>query len=709
MTNRLAQENSLYLRQHADNPVDWHPWNAEALALARQARKPILMSIGYSACHWCHVMAHESFEDAATAQVMNELFVNIKVDREERPDLDRIYQLAHQALARRGGGWPLTVFLAPDDLIPFYAGTYFPPAPRHGLPAFVEVLQGVRKWFDEHPDDLAQQNAALAEFLADHGRGDAHTQALDATPLTEARRRIAAGFDGEHGGHRGAPKFPPATELELLQRLARDGDDEAGAMVKLSLRRMAERGLQDHLGGGFFRYSVDAQWSIPHFEKMLYDNAALLALYADAAARDAEPEFVAAATGIVAWLQREMRLTDGGYASALDADSEGEEGRYYVWSREQVGAVLDDPAFDPGRVDFFRDYALSDDPNFEHHAWHLQRRATLESQPDYRAERDALLRARATRVPPARDDKRLTAWNAMLVRALARGAQPSPLQGQAWPVPGSSPGQALSLSKDGGDGFGYGTHWLGLADGILTTLHTQAWRDGVLYAIAPEHGTRIAGFLDDHAFLLDALLERLQAGWRDRDLDWAVQLADLLLREFEDREHGGFWFTRHSHEPLPQRPKPWFDESTPSGNAVAARALLRLGHLLGETRWLDAAERTLRAGWPALQDAPHGACALLNALHEYLHPPVVIVLRANPGEHANWSQALAIARRAGSEVYVLDADAAALRDKPHRDGGVAYVCVGMRCLEPVTVVEELAARIRDATPSSPLPSPGPKA
>ena len=661
MNNRLADASSLYLRQHADNPVDWHPWNAHALARAREERKPILLSIGYSACHWCHVMAHESFEDAATARVMNELFVNIKVDREERPDLDKIYQLAHQALSRRGGGWPLTVFLAPDSLLPFYAGTYFPPQPRHGLPAFVEVLRGVRRWFDEHPEELAQQNAALGEFLADYGNEHAPLAALDASPVHAARQRIAASFDDLHGGHRGGPKFPPATELELLRRLARHGDDEAGAMAALTLRRMAERGLQDHLAGGFFRYCVDAHWGIPHFEKMLYDNAALLALYAAAADERDEPEFEQAAAGIVRWLQDEMTLADGGYASAMDADSEGEEGRYYVWQREEVAAVLgaeDSTAFGAA-------YGLDAPPNFEHHAWHLQRTTPFDPARSFAGERELLRQRRSGRVPPARDDKRLTSWNAQLLRALARGAARTP-------------------------------DWIGLAETLLATLRTQAWHEERLYALAPAAGARVPGYLDDCAFLLDALVEGLALRWRDADAQWARQLADALLRDFEDRERGGFWFTPHAHEALPQRPKPWFDEATPSGNAVAARALLRLGHLLGEPRWLDAAERTLRAGLAATRDAPHGACALVETLHEYLHPDAVVVLRADASERARWDDATLTARRSGARIYAIAPDAAELADKPHQPDGIAYVCVGMRCLAPVTTPAQLIERLKEA-------------
>jgi uncharacterized protein YyaL (SSP411 family) len=661
MPNRLAAESSLYLRQHADNPVDWHPWNEAALALARRERKPILLSIGYSACHWCHVMAHESFEHADTAAVMNASFVNIKVDREERPDLDRIYQLAHQALARRGGGWPLTVFLTPDDLMPFYAGTYFPPQARHGLPAFVEVLRGVRRWYDEQPQAIVEQNAALAEFLADHGRGDAPLATLDAAPISQARAAIARHFDPEHGGHRGAPKFPPPTEIELLLRLARDGDAEAGAMAGFTLRRLAERGLQDHLGGGFFRYCVDAHWGIPHFEKMLYDNAALLACFVAAAPLDEGHEFREAAQGIVAWLRREMALPGGGFASAMDADAEGEEGRFYLWSREEAAALLPDAT----REAFFATYGLADAPNFEHEAWHLQRRGPLARGQDFAAERLSLRQRRDARVWPARDDKCLVAWNAMLARALLRGAP-------------------ASARRDGID----------LADGIFDRLQNYA-RDGArMRTIARPGGA--TGFLDDHAYLLDALLERLQCGWAPAHLAWAVALADTLLADFEDRAHGGFFFTAHAHEALPQRPKPWFDDSTPSGNAVAARALLRLGHLLGETRWLDAAERTLRAGLPLVADAPHGACGLLAALHEFLRPSPLVVARMDRGERDAWDDAIGSARAGGASVFVLAPDEPALADKPHARGGIAYVCIGLRCLAPVAAPAALAAALDQA-------------
>ncbi len=367
MSNRLAAETSPYLRQHADNPVDWWPWSDAALAAARKQDKPLLLSIGYSACHWCHVMAHESFEDEATARVMNDLFVNVKVDREERPDLDKIYQLSHQALTQRGGGWPLTVFLSPEDLVPFYAGTYFPKDARYGMPPFAYVLEQVRGFWDSRRDDVRAQTAALADFLRNYDRSDAAATALDDTPLRSALAQIARAFDPEHGGHHGAPKFPHCPEMELLLDLqpASAGSDANSQMVELTLRRMADGGIHDQIGGGFCRYSVDERWEIPHFEKMLYDNAQLLPLYALAARQFDEAGFARVARELLAWLVREMMAPTGGFYTALDADSEHEEGKFYVWQREELRVLLD--ADELALADAY--YGFGRPPNFEHKAW----------------------------------------------------------------------------------------------------------------------------------------------------------------------------------------------------------------------------------------------------------------------------------------------------------------------------------------------------
>jgi uncharacterized protein len=695
--NRLAAETSPYLRQHADNPVEWWPWSADALAAARAQDKPILLSIGYSACHWCHVMAHESFEDAATAQVMNGLFVNIKVDREERPDLDKIYQLAHQALTRRGGGWPLTVFLRPDDLVPFYAGTYFPKDARHGMPPFVYVLEQVRGFWDERRGDVDAQSAALADFLRDYDRGTASGGALDAAPIRSALAQIERSFDPEYGGHRGAPKFPHCPEMELLLDLddlavppagseagppAAGGGSSSTDMVGLTLRRMADGGIHDQLGGGFCRYSVDERWEIPHFEKMLYDNAQLLPLYARAARRTGDTDFTRVAHEMLAWLVREMVAREGGFHTALDADSEHEEGKYYVWRRDQVRALLDDGEFAVAS----RYFGFERPPNFENEAWNPIVAAPLEqvaqalgiavdqARTRMASARRKLFAERSRRVRPGLDDKILTANNALMIAGIARAARLL---------------DAPPLA--------------GLSDNALDCLHRTAWHEGRLYAKAGSDAARFPAYLDDHAFLLDALLESLQCRWSGRDLAWAVALADALLERFEDREHGGFFFTAHDHEKLPQRPKPWIDEAVPSGNGVAARALLRLGHLLGETRYLQAAERALRAGNSTMQQMPQGCASLLRALNDFLQPRTHVVIRHDGGDERRWREALAPPAIAPSErldAYLIPQDAGTLPGvlaaQAHAPGGMAYVCRGTNCLPPAGDPRSLTAAIAAA-------------
>jgi uncharacterized protein YyaL (SSP411 family) len=692
MKNMLASASSPYLRQHAGNPVHWQQWNEATLAHAKQADMPILLSIGYSACHWCHVMAHESFEDEAIARVMNDLFVNVKLDREERPDLDRVYQLAHQALSGRGGGWPLTVFLDPQDLTPFFVGTYFPPAPRHGLPGFGDLLQRVRVFYDSHRDELRKQNAELRGWMARAGESAAgEIPALDV--IATAVQRTAARFDPEHGGTAGAPKFPHAGELELLLECATDSplphsDDEhaltagdCGAMAMLTLRNMAARGLQDHLGGGFFRYCVDARWTIPHFEKMLYDNAQLLPLYARAAAAFDDAACEQAAHGIVEWLQREMTGGTGAYFCALDADSAGSEGRleegaFYLWTREQLREILADDEFAAVEAG----YGLDGEPNFEGQAWHLVKARTLEQitqqldrTPDQvkrelASARAKLSKARSQRARPGTDDKILTSWNALMIAALAQGAR------------------ALQRPE-----------WIEPADKALDALRTGAWIDGALYANVADADARIPGFLDDHAFLLNALVELLQCRWRDEDLAWAVELADALLEKFEDRGHGGFRFSASGHATPLQNPRTFTDEALPSGNGMAALALLRLGHLLGETRWLEAAERCLQAGSEALAKYPDACSTLARALREFHAPRAQIVIRFRDQEEQAWRAALGEANAARADAFLVPADAAALpgvlaQRKP-RKGGIAYVCTGLSCRAPVHSPRKLAAAL----------------
>ena len=656
LANRLSAETSPYLLQHANNPVHWQPWDEQTLTLARRENRPILLSIGYSACHWCHVMAHESFEDEGVAAVMNRFFVNIKVDREERPDLDQIYQTAHQMLARRSGGWPLTMFLSPDGT-PFFGGTYFPKEPRYGLPGFADLCQRVAEAFENRRDDITAQAAELRQALADTTPEPAATAtAFDAGPLAEAEAQLARGFDSRHGGFGGAPKFPHPTDLAFL--LARK---ESGArqMALTTLKYMCEGGIYDQIGGGFCRYSVDERWEIPHFEKMLYDNGPLLALCADAWAQSRDPLFARVAGETAVWVMREMQAPDGGYYSSLDADSEGEEGKYYVWDRAEVERLLTPQE----SALALRRWGFDDPPNFENRHWHAKIAGPLDDAeiPLLAAAREKLFAARETRIRPGRDDKVLNSWNALMIEGMAHAARV----------------------------FGK-NEWLVSAQDAMDCIRNTMWQDGRLLATARDGRAHLDAYLDDHAFLLAALLELMQAKFRSEDLAFAIELADALLARFEDRDAGGFFFTADDHEVLIHRPKTGHDNATPAGNGVAAFALQRLGHLLGETRYLVAAERTLQLFWPHMSRSPGGFGSLLRALEEALTPPVAIILRGPAVEMANWLCALgADPRRLVLALPNGIAGLPAALAKPESDHVNAWVCQGVTCSTPTEKLDDL--------------------
>ena len=669
--NRLGEEASLYLRQHADNPVAWQPWDAAALADARERDRPILLSIGYSACHWCHVMAHESFEDEATAEVMNRLFVNIKVDREERPDLDRVYQLAHQLLTGRGGGWPLTVFLDPQDQVPFFAGTYFPRARRYGMPPFRELLEAIDNWYRENRDELRGQNAKISEALrAIQGTGG-QERSGGASPedlLAQAAEQALGRYDPVHGGFGGAPRFPQAPLLEAVAAIsARRGDSKLDAALRDTLRKMARSGLRDHLDGGFFRYCVDATWTIPHFEKMLYDNAMLLPLYAEGARRWDDELLREAAEGIADWLQQTMRQASGGYAASIDADAGSEEGAFHVWREEEIAAALDADALPL----FRRAYGLDGPPNFEDRAWHLQRsmdRDELAAAFDLPADRvesllagarETLRDERERRIHPTLDDKQLTAWNALLADGFVRA------------------GRALGR----GD-------WLDRAEEIVAFIRRELWTGERLMAVYNAGEARFAAYLDDYAWLLGALLDGLQARWRRDWLDFAVELAEGLLRRFEDPADGAFYFSDVDVEVPITRSMIFQDDATPAGNGSAALALNRLARLLGEPRYADAAERCLRRALPRVEESPLAHSAVLLALQDAASPAPQLVIAGNDPElKAEWRRMAAAASPA--DCYVIESPAEGERDLPgilgafHTDGPAsAWLCMGMRCLPP---------------------------
>ena len=682
-TNALTNETSPYLLQHAGNPVDWQPWGPEALDRALREDKPILLSIGYSACHWCHVMAHESFEDEETARLMNELYINIKIDREERPDIDKIYQTAHQLLARRGGGWPLTVMLTPDDHAPFFAGTYFPDSPRHGMPSFRQVLTGVARLYRERRDDIRRQNASLIEALAglDPGAGAEAGATLTAAALDAARVALMQSHDPRHGGFGDAPKFPHPTNLERLMRdyAARPTSADGAAALAaatFTFRKMCGGGLYDHAGGGFCRYSVDAMWMIPHFEKMLYDNGPLLSVATELHQITGDDVFARVARGTAAWVMREMQSPEGGFYSTLDADSEGEEGKFYVWTPDEVRSLVSEDEFPALASRFGLDRAA----NFEGSHWHLhvfrevadvaRDTGATQTETEERIDRALakLFEARSHRIRPGRDEKVLTSWNGLMVKGMATA------------------GRILGAPE-----------LVSSAERAVEFIRGTMWSDGRLHATYKDGRARFNGYLDDYACLADGVLALLESRWSARDLEFVIALGDAMIEHFEDRENGGFFFTADDHERLIHRPKPMMDDSLPSGNGVAATVLGRLGHLLGDTRYLRAAERVLHAAREGLERFPHAHTALLVALEEFLEPPEIVVIRAEPGELEPW-RARATAGYAPRRVVVaIPNDAsdlpALLAERAPRGSPVAYVCEGHVCDAPITGFDAFHARL----------------
>ena len=671
--NALANETSPYLLQHADNPVRWHPWGEEALSLARKENKPILLSVGYSACHWCHVMAHESFEDESTASLMNQLYVSIKVDREERPDLDKIYQLSHQLLTRRSGGWPLTMFLTPDDHTPFFGGTYFPLVPRFGMPSFKEVLTRVSAFYTNNHDEIKNQNHSLVRTLRSLEPTSSTPTLLTDQTLKDAKAELAKVFEENHGGFGHAPKFPHPTNLERLLRgyaataNSAQPDFEGLRMAEFTLRKMAEGGIYDHLGGGFCRYSVDEYWMIPHFEKMLYDNGPLLTLYCELWQLTRNPTYRRVASETADWVIREMQAPAGGYYSTLDADSEGVEGKYYVWTPDEVQRLLTDEEY----AVVSRRFGLNRPANFENEWWHFHVFAddeALERTTGFPPEqidlllstaRETLFNAREQRVRPGLDDKILTSWNGLMIKGM------------------SIAGRVLDERR--------------LVDSATRALDFVAdtmWQNGRLLATSKDGRAHLNAYLDDYAFLIDGILELLQTSWRTGDLAFAVELADVLLEQFEDQENGGFFFTSHDHESLIYRPKPMSDDALPGGNGIAAFVLARLGHLLGETRYLDAAERALRLAMESIARIPYAYNAMLLALEEYLDPPQSIVMRGpNPHLsmwHARAHQFYSPRRLSFAIPSEVDDLPGLLAARKPDSGVVAYVCEGHHCDAPIS-------------------------
>jgi uncharacterized protein YyaL (SSP411 family) len=677
MSNRLASETSLYLRQHANNPVDWYPWGAEALARARDLDRPIFLSIGYSACHWCHVMEHESFEDEATAKVMNEHFVCIKVDREERPDLDTIYMNSLQVLTREGGGWPLSVFLTPD-LTPFYAGTYYPPDDRYAphRPSFKKLLLAIHDAWVNRREHIREVGQNVAGFLQSMSGLEATDTALSPDLLSNALGALRRTFDSTHGGFGAAPKFPHALEQRLLLRLhQRFGDQTALHMVRHTQEKMARGGIYDQVGGGFARYSVDERWLVPHFEKMLYDNALLTSALVETWQVTRDPLFEEIARETLDYVRAEMTAPGGAFFSTQDADSEGEEGKFYVWSEKEIRDVLGQELGELG----VRVWGVTARGNFEGHNILFRARSDEEdakhlglSVQDFRAKlleaRRKLLEARSKRVWPGRDEKILTAWNGLMISAFAKF--------------GSSFGQYTNAARAAAE-------WL--------LSHARDAR-GRLFRTAAADGTaKLNGYLEDYAFLADGLISLYEACFEEKYLRAAGELADAMLKHFADPAGPGFFFTADDHEELLARTKETHDGSTPSGCAVAVMVLLRLAKLLDRRDFASKAEETLRAYRTTMSGHPMASGQMLIALDFHLGPTTEVAVIGPAGDDET-VRALAAVRSAFRPNQVLafhdpstgppPESIPLLKDKPAVDGRVTvYVCENFSCREPLVGAE----------------------
>jgi hypothetical protein len=591
--NRLATESSLYLRQHSANPVDWFPWGEEALAAARTQGKPIFLSIGYSACHWCHVMEHESFEDDATAAVLNAHFISIKVDREERPDLDQIYMTALQLLTREGGGWPLSVFLTPEGT-PFHAGTYFPPQDAYGRPSFRRVLLAVAEAWRNQREQLHEVGQQVVEALNDHQSRAASKADLSERHLRHAVSTLKANHDPVHGGFGAAPKFPHPMDLRLLFKLAiRFNDDQARSIATHTLTMMARGGIYDHVGGGFARYSVDRQWLVPHFEKMLYDNALLVPCYLDAWQITGDVFFKQVAIETLDWLLKEMTSPAGAFYSTLDADSEGEEGKFYVWSEAEMDRVLgEDSAFAKAL------WHVTPEGNFEgHNILHRTASNDDDAQQTLARIKATLYAHRAKRIWPGRDEKILTAWNALAIAAFALA------------------GRVL-------DSATYRDAAVRCARFTQSKLRRG---DGRLWRTCGDSSpARLMAYLEDYAYLADALIELYQTDHNPEWIAWATELGDIILKEFA-KDSGEFYTTAADHEALIVRSTDWHDGATPSGNAMAATAFAKLAVITGEVRFQAAADATLHAFSGLIESSPTAAAQMLTALDFRLGPTQEIV------------------------------------------------------------------------------------
>ena len=662
-TNRLIDETSPYLLQHAHNPVDWYPWGAEAFERANAEDKPVLVSIGYSACHWCHVMEHESFEDSAVAAVQNEHFINIKVDMEERPDVDQIYMNFVQLTTGRGG-WPMNVFLTPDKR-PFYGGTYFPPAPRYGMPSWQQILISISEAYKNKRDELETSANNIVTELKRMSVVEAATGTLSTDMLDAAQASFVRTFDTVNGGFGGAPKFPAAMSLEFLLRYHhRTGDDMALSIVTHSLDKMANGGIYDQLGGGFHRYTVDAIWLVPHFEKMLYDNAQLARVYLHAFQVTGNEFYKRITIETLEYIRREMLDASGGFYSTQDADSEGEEGKFFVWSVEEIGEILGNDA-----EEFCEYYDVTAGGNFEgHNILNVKNPVAIAPGSDLKQK---LFDVREKRIKPGRDEKVLTSWNGLMLAAFADAAG--------------------VLGND---------DYLQIAKRNAEFLMAEMQNGGRLYRTWKDGAAKLNGYVEDYANVADGLIVLYQVSGEVKYLSEAKRLADLMITEFWDEDNGGFFFTSNDHEELVVRNKDFYDNATPSGNSVAADVLLRLAKLTGDDKYDRFAVSVLRLAASQIRRHAQGFGRALSALEFHLGKTKEIVVI---GEKGNEMEQDILRRYLPDAVTVLSSDTNAdantvplVKDRGMLDGKTAvYVCEDFVCQRPVTEVEELDDLLTD--------------
>jgi len=674
-TNRLIHETSPYLLQHAHNPVDWYPWGDEAFQKAQSENKPVLLSIGYSACHWCHVMEHESFENEKIAALMNDLFVSIKVDREERPDLDEIYMNAVQMLTGRGG-WPMTVFLTPEGK-PFYGGTYFPPEDRQGMPGFPRVLTGVAQAYREKPQDVEKSVEQILSALKRMSESHDSKAAFCPDAIAESAEQISRAYDSDHGGLGHAPKFPHAGVYELFLRHYHQSKNlRFLEIVTHTLTKMAQGGIYDHLGGGFHRYSVDERWLVPHFEKMLYDNAQLLRIYAQLYCITGNELFKNVTEETADYLLREMLHSEGGFYSTQDADSEGEEGKFFIWSPQEINAILGEEA---GEI-FARIYDVSDFGNFEgknilhpilslEQASKLFRKDVREIAALVADSKEKLFHEREKRIKPFRDEKIITSWNGLVLSGLAEAINISPKRA-----------------------------YVESANRTVQFIFSKMFRDGHLLHTYKDGKAKLLGYLDDYAFLAVGLLDLYETTFDRTHFECAIELADAMLSEFWDEKDGAFFYTGKSHEQLISRAKPVFDASIPSGNSIATHLLLRLYHLTGREDYLKRAEAVLRTYYDVIMSQPFGFAHMLCALDLYSRKPKEIVVigtrdDTNVAELVNRIHSVYLPNKslqlAGPDQS-LEKISPLLQGKTQLDGKpTVYVCHNFTCSAPATNWEEL--------------------